>query len=109
MTETTPSFERSRKLRLDDAIADYLNDDDVDARRAYEEMLCVIDDWMQYHEKHLEKARQLKMLMCGYREIDNIDNLAECIDNISSDLGRHEFLKAKKDCEIKYTDTPERY
>ena len=42
-----------RKDRMHDAIEDYLNDEKVDARRAYEEMLSCIDNTIQVRKKQL--------------------------------------------------------
>ena len=103
-----PSYSHQRRLRMDDAISDYLNDDEVDARRCYEEMLSVIDEWIDYHKKHMEKAQDLKSLMQGNRLMDRMA-MQQCIDDLDPDLGRQEFLIEKKACETKYTDIPERY
>lgn len=47
-----------RKDRMGDAIGDYLSDDKVEARQAYEEMLSEAIDWRDYHQKQLTKAQQ---------------------------------------------------
>jgi len=93
---------------MDDAIADYLNDENVDARRCYEEMLSVIDEWIDYHKKNMEKAQDLKSLMQGNRLMDRMA-MQQCIDDLDPDLGRQEFLIEKKACETKYNEIPERY
>ena len=103
-----PSYSNQRRLRLDDAIADYLNDEEVDARRCYEEMLSVIDEWIDYHKSHMEKAQDLKSLMQGKRLMDPM-SMQQCIKDIDPDLGRQEFLVEKKACETKYNDIPERF
>lgn len=103
-----PSYSEQRRLRMDDAISDYLNDDKIDARRCYEEMLSVIDEWIDYHKSHMEKAQDLKSLMQGHRLIDKMD-MQQCINDINPDLGRQEFLVEKKACETQYNDIPERY
>ena len=38
------TYEQQRKCRMQDAIDDYLQDDEVDARRAHEEMLSCVQD-----------------------------------------------------------------
>ena len=58
-----------RKDRMQDAIDDYLQDESVDARRIYEEMLSCIDDVIHYHKRHLDRAQGLRSLMQGYRHI----------------------------------------
>lgn len=65
-----------RKDRMHDAIEDYLNDDKVDARRAYEEMLSCIDNTIQYHKSSQEKAVELKELMLGHRPIESLHSLS---------------------------------
>lgn len=63
-------YARQRKDRMQDAIDDYLQDKDVTARRAYEEMLCCVQDVIKYHKDNLKKAEDLRDLMLGYRDID---------------------------------------
>ena len=75
MIETTDQdwqeeYARQRKDRMQDAIDDYLQDDKVTARRAYEEILCCVHDVIMYHKNNLKKAEDLRDLMLGYRNID---------------------------------------
>jgi len=65
-------YARQRKDRMQDAIDDYLNDDEVDARRAYEEILSCVDDVINYHKKEMDKAVELKSLMMGHRQFDEM-------------------------------------
>lgn len=65
-----------RKDRMHDAIEDYLNDDKVDARRAYEEMLSCIDNTIQYHKSSQEKAVELKELMLGHRPMESLHSFS---------------------------------
>ena len=74
---TDNTYEKQRKCRMQDAIDDYLQDDKVPARQAYEEMLSCIDDVIKYHEQAYCRARGLRDLMMGHREIDDMDELAE--------------------------------
>ena len=64
------TYEKQRKDRMGDCIGDYLMDDDVDARRCYEEMLDEVNSLITYHRTHMRKAQQLKELMLGHRPID---------------------------------------
>ena len=64
------TYEKQRQCRMQDAIDDYLNDEKVSSRQAYEEMLSCINDVIQYHEKAYCRARGLYDLMMGNREID---------------------------------------
>ena len=52
-------YARQRKNRMQDAIDDYLNDEAVEARRAYEEILSCVDDVRQYHKDQYDKANEL--------------------------------------------------
>ena len=70
------TYAEQRKCRMQDAIDDYLTDDQVPARQAYEEMLSCINDVMEYHEKAYCRARGLYDLMMGNREID-LEDLAK--------------------------------
>jgi len=63
-------YEVQRKDRMQDCIDDYLQDDKVDARRAYEEILSCVDDVINYHKKQMDKAVALKSLMMGHRSFD---------------------------------------
>ena len=67
-------FEKQRKDRLQDSIDEYLQDDEVDSRRAYEEILSCVEDVVNYHKKQLDKAVSLKSLMMGHRAVDLIDD-----------------------------------
>jgi len=63
------SFENQRRDRLADAIGDYLTDESVDARQAYEEILAEVQGWVKYHEKFLVKAQNLYALLQGERPV----------------------------------------
>ena len=70
------TYEKQRKCRMQDAIDDYLTDERVPARQAYEEMLSCINDVIKYHEQAYCRAASLRDLMMGYREVD-FDDLAK--------------------------------
>ncbi|ARW56927.1 hypothetical protein [Synechococcus phage S-H35] len=73
-------YETQRKNRMQDCIDDYLQDNKVTARRAYEEILSCVDDVINYHKKEYEKAVELKSLMLGHRECDII----ACADSFAT-------------------------
>ena len=73
-------YQKQRKDRLQDCIDDYLQDDKVDARQTYEEMLSCVDDVINYHKKQYDKAVALKSLMLGNRECD----LIACADSFAT-------------------------
>ena len=66
-------YASQRKNRMQDCIDDYLQDDRVSARRAYEEILSCVDDVINYHKKEYEKAVELKSLMLGHRDSVSFD------------------------------------
>ena len=63
------SYTKQRRDRMGDSIGDYLTDEAVDARQAYEEMLQEVQFWINYHKKFLVKAQNLYALMNGERPI----------------------------------------
>lgn len=63
------TYSEQRRDRMGDAIGDYLTDEDVDARQAYEEMLAEVQTWIDYHQKFLVKAQNLYALMQGERPV----------------------------------------
>ena len=77
-TEGRPEFQhdwvqeyaKQRKCRMQDAIDDYLQDERVTARQAYEEILSCVDDVINYHKVNLDRAVALRSLMLGNREVD---------------------------------------
>ena len=71
------TYEEQRQCRMQDAIDDYLQDDKVSSRQAYEEMLSCVQDVIDYHKKSLDRAVDLKSFMMGNRDIDNIELLTE--------------------------------
>ena len=70
------TYEKQRQNRMQDAIDDYLQDDKVSSRQAYEEMLSCINDVIEYHEKAYCRARGLYDYMMGNREVD-LEDLAK--------------------------------
>ena len=50
---------------MQDAVDDYLRDDEVTAQFAYEEMLSCVQDVIDYHQKEYLKAQELYDLMTG--------------------------------------------
>jgi len=76
--ELDNQYASQRKDRMQDSIDDYLNDDKVNARQVYEEMLDGVNDVIKYHRKGLDKAVQLRELMLGHRNIDfdGFDNIS---------------------------------
>ena len=63
------TYDEQRKCRMQDAIDDYLSDENVSPRQAYDEMLDCIDGVIKHHESAYVRARELRDLMTGYREV----------------------------------------
>lgn len=68
------SYSQQRNKRMQECIDDYLNDDSLDARACYEQMLMSIQDLIDYHRKELDKASELYDLMQGHRPVDAFDD-----------------------------------
>lgn len=72
--ETT--FRKQRRDRLDDALAEFLNDDThLDPRQCYESILASAQEWIDYHHKHMNRWVQFKSLMMGNRDVFGQDTL----------------------------------
>ena len=70
------TYAKQRKDRMGDAIGDYLNDEEVGAREAYEEILSEAQEWYDYHKKHLEKAKEfLDLLQTPRSRVSRLDAL----------------------------------
>ena len=74
---TDQTYEKQRKCRMQDAIDDYLQDERIPTRTVYEEMLSCIDDVIEYHQKLLDRANDLKSLMMGHRLLDDMQELSD--------------------------------
>lgn len=63
-------YNKQRRNRLDDAISEYLNDDTkTDPRHCYEDILSVVQEWVDYHQNNLNRWNAFKSLMLGNRDI----------------------------------------
>lgn len=72
--ETT--FRKQRRDRLDDALAEFLNDDThLDPQQCYESILASAQEWIDYHHKHMNRWVQFKSLMMGNRDFFSQDTL----------------------------------
>lgn len=59
-----------RKDRMQDAIDDYLQDDKVSARQAYEEIISCIQDVIDVHGRVANRAEELRCLMSVDQDFD---------------------------------------
>ena len=71
------TYEKQRLCRMQDAIDDYLQDDKVSPRQAYEEMLSCVDDVIEYHKDAYCRAMSLRDQLTG----DAVLNLQHNIPN----------------------------
>jgi len=62
-------YRKQRRSRLCDAIFDYLDDEKVDPRFVYEEILSVLEENLEYHKEQMDRVFSLKSLMLGHREV----------------------------------------
>jgi hypothetical protein len=65
------THESQRKDRLIDVIGDYITDENCSPEQAYREILEEVDSWVQYHQKFLDKAKKLKIMISGF-EFDDL-------------------------------------
>jgi len=78
------SYYNQRRDRLADIVGDYLNDENIDSRQCYEEILAEVDGWLKYHKKFYDKALKLKTLMLGHREFE-LDTSLDYITGLKTD------------------------
>ena len=64
------TYAYQRKCRLADVILDYLDDEEVSARRLYEELLGETSEMIDYHQRHAKKYEEFRELILGNRPID---------------------------------------
>lgn len=80
------TYRHQRKERLDDAVADYLTDDSISAVTFYDELVEVLREWEQYHDKHLNNVRlALKLVNAGASRVDGdaIQSEMECPEGLT--------------------------
>ena len=75
---------KQRKDRLDDALAEYLNDDTkTDPRQCYEEILASAQEWIDYHKNNMDRWVEFKMFMMGHRAFD-FTQMDKCQDTLTT-------------------------
>ncbi|AGH56446.1 hypothetical protein CPTG_00155 [Cyanophage Syn2] len=68
------TYAQQRKCRLADVILDYLDDEEVSARRLYEELLAETSEMIDYHQRHAKKYEEFRELIQGHRLIDSFES-----------------------------------
>jgi len=68
------TYAQQRKCRLADVILDYLDDEEVSARRFYEDLLAETSEMIDYHQRHAKKYEEFRELIQGHRLIDSFES-----------------------------------
>ena len=91
------TYEEQRKVRLTDAIFDYLSDDDVTAQQTYDDLINTIKDDASYYKKHYDRCRDL-LFKIGY--FGPVDEDVMVTDGVAKSVAEPEpHLKAvPSDC-----------
>lgn len=61
------TYDSQRRDRLTDVVNDYLMDDEITARRFYEDLIAEVTEIADYHEEQLNKAKEVLDLLHGTR------------------------------------------
>ena len=85
------TYDKQRRCRLADVIGDYLQDEDCDARRFYEEMLSELNDWIDYHRRFARKGENMRELMMSGTLLFPLINRSKTIRISSLDLTTAKF------------------
>jgi hypothetical protein len=59
-----------RRERISDLLLDYVDDENLDSRHVYEELLAEVKSLSDYFLKKHKKMENLYTLMLGHREVD---------------------------------------
>ena len=92
------TYEHQRKCRMQDAIDDYLNDEEIDARRAYEDMLACVDDVINYHKKMHDRAMANSNPSSSETEIssellEEWESYLDCCYSLGVEPNKRRFLR----------------
>lgn len=68
------TYAEQRKCRLQDAIDDYLQDEDVSILEFYTDLKDCIEDIITYHKKNKDRAQGVLQLVLGHRPVDGLDD-----------------------------------
>ena len=67
---STKSYSSQRKERLDEAMFDYISDEQSDAQQTYDDLIDVIKSDAAYFKRYYEKCRDLLWKMGYYGSVD---------------------------------------
>jgi predicted house-cleaning noncanonical NTP pyrophosphatase (MazG superfamily) len=79
-------YSKQRKERLDDAVSDYLNDENISSLTFYNDLVDVLTEWETYHMKHLENVRlALTLVNKGVSGVDGdaVQSEVECAEGFN--------------------------
>ena len=68
------TYSEQRKARLQDAVDDYLQDEDVSILEFYTDLKDCIEDIITYHKKNKDRAQGMLQLVLGHRPVDGLDD-----------------------------------
>jgi len=81
---STKSYSSQRKERLDEAVFDYISDEQLDAQQTYNDLIDVIKSDAAYFKKYYDKCRDLLFKMGYYgpveEDVDVKDSITSVID-----------------------------
>ena len=67
------TYAEQRKLRLQDVVDDYLQDDDVSVLEMYNDIRDCLEDIISYHEMCKSRAQGALELIVGHHSTDKVD------------------------------------
>ena len=95
---STKSYTSQRKERLDEAMFDYISDEQSDAQQTYDDLIDVIKGDAAYFKRYYEKCRDLLWKMGYYGSVDEEVSVK---DSIKSIVAEHYISKDDDDGTIK--------
>ena len=69
------TYAQQRKCRLQDAIDDYMQDENVTILEFYHDLKDCIQDIVSYHTKNKERAEGALQLILGHRPTSGLDDI----------------------------------
>ncbi len=91
---STKSYSSQRKERLDEAMFDYISDEQSDAQQTYDDLIDVIKSDAAYFKRYYEKCRDLLWKMGYY---GSVDEEVPVKDRIKSVVDEHYISKDDDD------------
>ena len=70
------SYHNQRRDRLSDVVGDYLTDESLTAQDFYRDLMAEVQSWIDYHEKELKRASEVKSLLKGEPKSDVVTGIS---------------------------------